>query len=56
MRNACKILARSPEGKFSVVDFSMNANLKGNVYQNLQPESLFLLSVNSAKLEIQFKP
>jgi hypothetical protein len=53
MRKACKIVARSPEGKFSVVDFSMNANLKG--YQNLQPESLFFPSVNSAKLEIQFK-
>ena len=52
---ACKILARSPEGKFSVVDFSMNANLKGKVYQNLQAESLFVSSVNSAKLEIQFK-
>jgi hypothetical protein len=27
-------LARKPEGEFSMVDFSMNANLKKNGYQN----------------------
>jgi hypothetical protein len=55
MRKACKILARSPKGKFYVVHFSMNANLKGMYIKKIQPGSLFFPSVNSAKLEFQFK-